>query len=140
MKTANDTVQVLQPSCNLNTVRDGRGIVLTWVPPEPILEFNIVRYRPGAVRGMHYHEHFVEYSLVTEGTGVYVYRSPNEGDDAEQFILLSEGMCLRTPTHITHTIYAVSDLTIIAMLTKPWDECDPPIVQVGTVPKPERLE
>ena len=40
-------VEILRPTCNLDTVRDGRGGIFTWVPPEPIVEFNMLYFRPG---------------------------------------------------------------------------------------------
>ena len=42
------------PSCNLQTVRDGRGGIFTWVPPEPILEWNMLIFHPNKIRGNHY--------------------------------------------------------------------------------------
>ena len=38
-------IKILQPSCNLETVRDGRGGIFTWVPKEPILEFNLLFFK-----------------------------------------------------------------------------------------------
>ena len=36
------SIKILQPSCNLETVRDGRGGIFTWLPQEPIVEFNLL--------------------------------------------------------------------------------------------------
>ena len=36
------TVQILKPDCNLETIRDGRGGIFTWIPKEPIVEFNML--------------------------------------------------------------------------------------------------
>lgn len=44
----------LKPSCNQDTVRDGRGGFFTWVPPEPLLEVNLLHTHPGKTRGIHY--------------------------------------------------------------------------------------
>jgi mannose-6-phosphate isomerase-like protein (cupin superfamily) len=128
-------IEVLRPTCNLDTVRDGRGGIFTWVPPEPIVEFNLVHIRPGKVRGMHYHEHFVEYLLVVAGTGVLITKDDHRDPDCpEEFVHLNPGTCTRTPIGVVHTVQAVSDLSFIAMLTKKWDDSHPPIVQVGTLP------
>ncbi len=35
-------IKVLQPTCNLETVKDGRGGIYTWLPNEPIVEFNLL--------------------------------------------------------------------------------------------------
>ena len=39
-------------------------------------------------------------------------------------------MCTRTDKNTYHTAYAITEMTIIAMLTKRWDDSDPPIVRV----------
>lgn len=95
----------------------------------------MVVIRPGKVRGLHYHEHFVEYMLIVSGQGVLVTKDdPWDDDCPEEFIMLSKGMCTRAPKGVVHTIYAISELTGVAMLTNPWDESDPPIVQVEPLP------
>ena len=44
------SIKILQPSCNLETVRDGRGGIFTWLPKEPIVEFNMLFFKPGKTR------------------------------------------------------------------------------------------
>ncbi|WP_198670801.1 hypothetical protein [Oceanicella sp. SM1341] len=129
-------LRILRPGCNLDTVRDGRGVILTFLPEEPLQEFNIVHFRPGCVRGMHYHEHFVEYSLAVAGEGMFVYREDPDDGGSERSFFVSRGFCVRIPVGVVHTIYSVSELTMVASLSRRWDESDPPIVQVGIVPKP----
>ena len=124
------SVKILKPSCNLETVRDGRGGIFTWVPEEPILEYNMLYFRPGKTRGFHYHPYFIEYLLVTEGSGTLVYREKPEDKKNEKYIHLSKGICTKTEKNIYHTVYAITEMTIIAMLTKPWDKCEPPIIRV----------
>ena len=123
-------VEILKPECNLETVRDGRGGIFTWIPDEPLVEFNMLYFQPGKTRGFHYHPHFIEYSLITEGSGVLVTRDDPEKKETESLIHLSKGICIRTEINTYHTIYAITEMTIIAMLTKRWDESDPPIVKV----------
>lgn len=132
-------VRILRAGCNLETVKDGRGFILTFLPDEPLLEFNIVNFRPSTVRGMHYHPEFVEYSLAVQGEGMFVYRERADDPSSEKSLLMSRGICVSIPTGVVHTIYSVSELTVIALLSKPWDESRPPIVQVGAIPKPERI-
>lgn len=128
-------IEVLRPECNLDTVRDGRGGIFTWVPPEPIVEFNLLYFRPGKIRGLHYHEHFVEYLLVVDGHGVLVTKDDVDDPDCpEEFILLSRGVCTRTPKGVVHTLHAMTELTVVAMLTEQWDHCDPPLVQIAPLP------
>lgn len=129
-------LKLLSPQTNLDTVRDGRGAILTWVPDEKIAEFNIVHFRPSCVRGMHYHEHFVEYSLCVDGHGVFVYRIDPDDPGSEKSLNISKGFCVRIPTGVVHTIYSIDELTLVAMLTGEWDKSDPPIVQVGEIPMP----
>ena len=57
------SIKVIQPFCNLETVKDGRGGIFTWLPEEPIVEFNLLFFKPGKTRGFHYHPHFIEYLL-----------------------------------------------------------------------------
>ncbi len=123
-------VEILRPECNLETVRDGRGGIFTWVPDEPIVEFNMLYFQPGKTRGFHYHPHFVEYSLVASGSGVLVTREEPKKKESESFIHLSKGICIRTDINVFHTIYAITEMTIIAMLTKRWDDSHPPIIRV----------
>ena len=59
--------KILYPSCNLETILDGRGGIFTWFPKEPILEYNLLYFKPGKSRGFHYHPEFVEYILLLMG-------------------------------------------------------------------------
>ena len=123
-------VEILRPQCNLDTVRDGRGGIFTWIPDEPLVEFNMLYFQPGKTRGFHYHPHFIEYSLVTEGSGVLVTRDDPKNKETESLFHLSKGICIRTEINIYHTIYAITEMTIVSMLTKKWDDSNPPIVKV----------
>lgn len=129
-------LKIIRPEINLDTVRDGRGFISTYFPEEAINEFNIVYFHAGMVRGLHYHPHFVEYPLVASGEGMFVYRTEASNPKSERSFILSKGMCLRIPIGVVHTIYSITELTIVASLSKRWDDCDPPIVQVGEIPKP----
>lgn len=130
-------LQILRPQCNLDTVRDGRGCISTYLPDEKIAEFNIVFFNAGMVRGMHYHPHFVEYSLCVEGEGVFVYQVDPDDEKSELSLPISKGLCFRIPKGVVHTIYSVTELTMVASLSQRWDESDPPIIQVRDTPKPK---
>jgi len=43
-------LKILYPSCNLETVKDGRGGIFTWIPEEPLVEFNLLYFQPGKTR------------------------------------------------------------------------------------------
>ena len=120
--------EVLIPSCNLRTVSDGRGGIFTWIPEDVIVEFNLLYFQPGKTRGNHYHPYFNEYFMVVEGTGTMVSRDKDSGK--EVIIQMSRGTCVRNPIGLVHTFYAITAVTAVAMLSKKWDDCNPPIVQV----------
>lgn len=128
------SIKLLQPSCNVDTVRDGRGGIFTWVPEDKIMEFNLLYFTPGTTRGNHYHPEFNEYFLIVEGSGVMVTReSP---DHKEEVIHMSRGSCVRTTAGTPHAFYAITELTAVAMLSKPWDDSTPPIVRLDVMSKP----
>lgn len=125
-------ITLLSPTCNLTTVRDGRGGIFTWRPAEPLVEFNLLYFQPGKVRGFHYHPEFVEYLLVVDGNGVLVTREdPDDPGSPERSFHLAKGTCTRADVGTYHTVYAITAMTIVAMLTKAWDDCQTPIVQEG---------
>ena len=123
-------VTIIKPTCNLETVKDGRGGIFTWLPKEPLVEFNMLYFNPGKVRGFHFHPEFVEYLLVVNGNGTLVYRDDANDKKTEQFIHLSKGICTRTDKNTYHTVYAITEMTIVAMLTKRWDHSNPPIIKI----------
>ncbi|MCD4795146.1 MAG: cupin domain-containing protein [Bacteroidales bacterium] len=126
-KLSNDRMEIFYPSCNIETVKDGRGGIFTWVPQDLIKEFNLLYFVPGSTRGNHYHPEFVEYFLIVEGSGIAV--TLDSPDNTERIIHVSKGTCIRTPPGVTHTVYAITNLTAVAMLTKPWDDCKEPIIR-----------
>jgi len=128
-------IQVLIPTCNPDTVKDGRGGIFTWVPPDKLAEFNLLYFQPGKTRGNHYHPEFHEYFLVVEGQGVMVTKDTPES--TEEVIHMGKGMCCRTPMGVAHAFYAITPVTAIAMLTKPWDECNPPIIRMDVLQPPK---
>lgn len=122
---SDDVITRFNPSCNLETVRDGRGGIFTWIPPEPILEWNMLIFHPNKIRGNHYHLEFVEYFMVVEGYGTMVSKDKS---NKEVFFHLSKGQCVRVPIGISHAFYAIQFTTAMAFLTKNWDDCNPPIL------------
>ncbi len=121
-------IEILYPKNNLETVRDGRGGIFNWVPEDAIAEFVMLYFLPGKTRGNHYHPEFVEYFLIVEGSGVMVTRE--DGDAEDEVIHMSKGMCTRTPIGVPHAFYAITPVTAISLLTKPWEECETPIVRI----------
>lgn len=39
---SNEKMEIFHPSCNIDTVKDGRGGIFTWVPQDAIMEFNLL--------------------------------------------------------------------------------------------------
>ncbi len=125
-------LEILEPSLTLDAVLDPRGGILTWVPGESLAEFNLVQLREGHTRGNHQHPEFTEYFLVVEGTGVMVTR--DEPGGAERIIAMSRGRCTRAPAGVPHAFRALTDVTAIALLTKPWRDCAAPALPVAVIP------
>ena len=119
-------IEEILPLCNLNTVKDGRGGIFTFIPKDPIVEFNYNMVKAGKVRGNHYHPEFDEYYLLVSGQGVLVTKDGPSAED--EFIYLSPGHCVRTPKNTSHVFLAITDCTLIVLLTKKWDDCKQPIV------------
>lgn len=125
-------IEILPSSCNPTTVMDGRGGIFSWVPTDAIKEFNLLYFRPNKVRGNHYHPEFVEYFLVVDGCGAMITKDPKDGSD--MVLQMSEGTCVRIPKNTPHAFQAITAAKCISLLTKPWDDCDPPIVFENIIP------
>ena len=80
-------IKKLAPTCDLRTVKDGRGGIFTWLPKDPIVEFNFVFIKANKLRGNHYHPEFDEYFLITEGQGVIVSKSSKKAKEEFLYIL-----------------------------------------------------
>ena len=132
MKQMFGNIEVISSSCNISTVQDGRGAIFTWIPDEPILEFNMLYFLPNKIRGNHYHPEFTEYFLVVEGTVVMVTKDPETGKEINMHA--SKGTCFKTPPNTAHAVHAITQSTCISMLTKEWDKCNPPIIHEDLIP------
>jgi mannose-6-phosphate isomerase-like protein (cupin superfamily) len=119
-------VQWLTPQLQTQTL-DGRGAIFTWVPEFPILEFNQNYILAGETKGNHFHTEFFEYFLVCSGKGQASITRDGNGNSCSFSVLLVEGSCLLISPFVVHSIQADTDMLIMAMLTKPWDECDAPV-------------
>ncbi len=128
--------EILLPTCNIETVRDGRGGIFTWVPREPLMEFNMLYFQPGKTRGNHWHPEFNEYFLVVEGSGIMVWKA-NEGDP-DNIVHMSKGSCVRTQSGVAHAFYAITPVTAVAMLSKQWDKSNPPIIHMHVLEPPNK--
>jgi len=116
-------IEILTSSCNLKTVQDGRGAIFTWLPKEPILEFNMLYFLPNKIRGNHYHTEFTEYFVIVEGTVVMATKYDGE----EMNMHASRGTCFRILPYTPHAVHAITQSICMSFLTKPWDKCKVPI-------------
>lgn len=123
--------EIMLPQCNLQTVFDGRGGIFTFLPKDAILEFNLLYFNAGALRGNHFHPEFTEYFLVTDGSGVMVFKLK---DGSEDVIHMAKGSCTRAQPGLAHAFHAITAVTAISMLSKPWDSCETPIVNMQITP------
>ncbi len=119
-------IEILLGACNSSTVRDGRGGIFTWLPDQPIVEFNMLYFLRNKVRGNHYHPEFTEYFLVVSGAVLMVTRDPESRNEINMHA--GAGVCFRTPPNTPHAVHAILDSVCISLLTKPWDSCKPPII------------
>jgi mannose-6-phosphate isomerase-like protein (cupin superfamily) len=115
-----------KPNCNLNTIKDGRGAIFSFIPETPILEFTHQFIKAGKVRGNHNHPEFDEYILLVAGEGVEVEKDNETGE--ERFIYMSKGECIYIPRGTSHVFLAITDCQSVSFLTKRWDDCKQPIV------------
>ena len=84
-------IEIMFGSCNVSTVKDGRGSLYSWVPKEPILEFNLVQFSKSKIRGNHYHLEFNEYILIVGGTFSLVTKDSDTGEEIA--MIASKGSC-----------------------------------------------
>jgi len=122
------TTRRVVPECNPVTLKDHRGGIFTYYPADaPIVEWNLIFTTAGESRGFHFHPEFDEYILVTSGHGTYLEK---RSDGSESVFKVAGGDCLHFPTGTSHTLYAITDMRLVALLTKRWDDCSRPMVRI----------
>lgn len=120
------SIQMFKPSCNLATIKDGRGAIFSFVPKSPIKEWTHQFIQASKVRGNHCHPEFDEYILLVDGAGTVVEKDMETGE--ERFIYMSKGSCVYIPRNTYHVFLAISDCESVSFLTEKWNECDQPII------------
>ena len=126
-------IEIIIGHCHVSTIKDGRGAICSWIPKSPILEFNLVVYAKDKIRGNHYHPEFDEYILIVDGSFYFVTKDPVTGDEIS--MIASKGTCFFIPKNTTHTLVASDAATLVSFLTKPWDECEEPIIRESLIPQ-----
>lgn len=117
----------MTPECNLMTLSDGRGGIFTFYPDRPILEVTPIFTKAGEMRGFHYHKEFEEYVLVMEGHGVYVEEAGHGNNNP--FVKVGPGDCVQFKIGVSHTLRPITDMSMVALLTKRWHDCTEPITK-----------
>ena len=72
----------------------------------------------------------LENGIGVDGNGVLITRDDNNDSKTERVINLSKGVCTRAEKNSYHTVYSITEMTLVAMLTKQWDHSKPPIIKV----------
>ena len=119
-------IKQFKPACNLNTVKDGRGAIFSFVPKVPIVEWTHQFIKSGKVRGNHCHPEFDEYILLVSGEGMEVEKNTKTGE--EEFHYMAKGECIFIPRNTYHVFLAITDCESVSFLTKRWNDCNKPII------------
>ena len=119
-------MRLMHPTCNLNTVKDGRGAIFSYVPNTPIFEWTHQFIKAGKIRGNHCHPEFDEYILLVAGAGMEVEKNMKTG--TEHGVYMNTGTCIFIPRNTYHVFMAITDCESVSFLTKTWDTCKVPII------------
>ena len=119
-------IKLVTPTCNLNTIKDGRGAIFSYVPDMPIFEWTHQYIKAGKIRGNHCHPEFDEYIMLLNGAGVEVEKDVKSGE--EYIFEMNKGTCIFIPRGTYHVFLAIMDCESISFLTKRWDDCSQPII------------
>ena len=111
---------------------DHRGIIRSYYPDENIVEWNLMITKKNDSRGYHYHPEFVEYMTVVDGKCMFFEFSNGKKYSCE----LNIGDSIRIPIGTPHAFVAIEDFKFVSLLTKKWNDCNPPIIKVNNDGKP----
>lgn len=120
-----DKIKIINPDISEKAL-DSRGIILSYLLKDPIVELVYIDTKLGQTRGHHYHKEFDEYILMTEGNGIYLCPLPDGTIDK---ILIGPGQAIHIPKNRPHTFVPLTDCKSVSLLTKPWDQCQEPITR-----------
>src|SRR5690606_37047904 len=93
---------------------DHRGRILTFLPPEALVEYNLITTKAGTIRGEHWHPHFIEYLLFAAGTGSLIWRDIDS--DERHVVPIRPGLSTRAVPGVAHAVHAETDVVQIALL------------------------
>jgi len=105
---------------------DNRGVIYSFVPKDPIVEFCYQYTNKGATRGFHHHEEFDEYVMLVDGEWIYTEYLYDRGT---RKIVMGTGQTIYIPRLTPHSFVAISDCKSVSFLTKKWNDCAKPITK-----------
>lgn len=108
--------------------KDSRGSILSFNPPDPIVEYNLMITNKGESRGYHYHPHFNEYFIIVSGECEFL-EFDSHGNHTSY--TLTQGDSVLIPKDIPHAFTAITELVFVSMLTRKWTDSTPPIVTIS---------
>lgn len=125
---------LMTPDIDEKSYSDNRGVIATYYPPYPIVEFNLLVFNKGMTRGEHIHPHFFEiFGVCDDNSGVFVCVDISDGK--KYTYLLSKGNFVVTPPNVPHCFLSLGQTTCISMLSKKWKDSIPPITRYEVMSK-----
>ena len=119
----NGKIKIMTPDIGEKAV-DERGGIFSYIPDDPIVEFVYIHTKPMVTRGKHYHKHFDEYIMITDGDGIY-YEALEDGSDRP--ILVSAGVTIHIPKYTPHTFFPLTEVKAVSFLTAKFNDVEEPI-------------
>ena len=123
-------VEVLQ----LQDRADSRGVLTeifraSWRPDIQPVQFNLLRSRPGVLRGVHAHWKHEDYLVPIEGPMWLALKdirpdSPNCGEICELDLHGDQLVAVKVPPGVAHGFYFASDAMLIYGVSTYWDMAD----------------
>jgi dTDP-4-dehydrorhamnose 3,5-epimerase len=114
--------------------RDDRGSLAevcrnSWVEPEHPIQWNAVRNRPGALRGVHWHNRHADYLAAVFGRVIVAAVDLRVGSPTERTVMLveldaDEPSGLFVPTGVGHGFYARGESVLMYGVSAYWDPAD----------------
>ena len=109
-------IKRFEPSCNLVTLKDGRGSIYQWVPDKPIMEWTHQTIIKGKLRGNHYHPEQIQTCLLISGTYLSITKDLNKTNSVIESRLINAGDLSIIYPNIDHTMVFLEDSEFINLV------------------------
>ena len=113
---------------------DARGALVevfraSWQPHLQPVQWNLLRSRPGTLRGVHAHWKHEDYLVPIEGPFWLVLKdirpdSPTHGNVCELDLHADQYVAVKVPTGVAHGFYFASDALLLYAVSTYWDTAD----------------